>query len=451
MRINASIPIHRGMEKLDKDAFRKSIDVLAAEVAPATTHNLLKAPEMRGVIIDLPKIKSVVPAPEGKRLVLTRFTDESDLSLETKQYLESQSAKLVNHTINLDYDYWTADDILSSILPAELVEGAPSGYAMVGHIAHLNLNDEYLPYKYIIGQAILDASKNAGIKTVVNKLDSISNQFRVFKMELLAGEPNYVVEHHEADCRFTFDFSEVYWNSRLHTEHSRLVEQFKPEDVVADVFAGVGPFAIPAAKKGCGVFANDLNPNSFKYLSKNITDNRVHQLVRASCEDGRDFIRRVVSRALADPLPSPEAAVSKTQVLKAEKAARKLSQLGQLPPKLEVHQPKRSRITQFVMNLPDSAITFLDAFRGVLSPENNDGRDLSGLYKAADLPMVNCYCFTRELEIERAEKDIRERVEEKIGHPLGGDVSLHYVRSVAPTKEMYCISFRLPGEVAFGS
>lgn len=235
-----------------------------------------------------------------------------------------------------------------------------------------------------------------------------------------------IVSQHEADCRFTFDFSEVYWNSRLHTEHSRLVEQFKPEDVVADVFAGVGPFAIPAAKKGCGVFANDLNPNSFKYLSKNITDNRVsclntciivatltnivqvHQLVRASCEDGRDFIRRVVSRALADPLPSPEAAVSKTQVLKAEKAARKLSQLGQLPPKLEVHQPKRSRITQFVMNLPDSAITFLDAFRGVLSPENNDGRDLSGVYKAADLPMVNCYCFTRELEIERAEKDIRE-------------------------------------------
>lgn len=51
MRINASIPIHRGMEKLDKDAFRKSIDVLAAEVAPATTHNLLKAPEMRGYVL----------------------------------------------------------------------------------------------------------------------------------------------------------------------------------------------------------------------------------------------------------------------------------------------------------------------------------------------------------------------------------------------------------------
>jgi tRNA G37 N-methylase Trm5 len=33
------------------------------------------------------------------------------------------------------------------------------------------------------------------IKTVVNKLDSIDTKYRFFQMELLAGEPNYVVEH----------------------------------------------------------------------------------------------------------------------------------------------------------------------------------------------------------------------------------------------------------------
>ena len=111
-------------------------------------------------------------------------------------------------------------------------------------------------------------------------------------MELLAGEPNYVVEQvrssnflclliakhttqSESDCRFTFDFSRVYWNSRLHTEHARLVDMFQPQDLVADVFAGVGPFALPAAKKGCAVLANDLNPESYKYLTLNIKDNRV--------------------------------------------------------------------------------------------------------------------------------------------------------------------------------
>lgn len=67
----------------------------------------------------------------------------------------------------------------------------------------------------------------------------------------------------------------MYWNSRLHAEHARLVQLFSPDDIVADVFAGVGPFAVPAAKKGCAVFANDLNPSSEKYLAINVNKNGV--------------------------------------------------------------------------------------------------------------------------------------------------------------------------------
>lgn len=129
------------------------------------------------------------------------------------------------------------------------------------------------------------------MKTVVNKLNTIDHKFRFFDMELIAGEPNYIVQHvstsflnfsrcsptlqRESDCHFTFDFSQVYWNSRLHTEHNRLVSAFKPEEIVADVFAGVGPFVIPAAKKGCAVLGNDLNPTSVKYLVQNTRDNGV--------------------------------------------------------------------------------------------------------------------------------------------------------------------------------
>lgn len=47
--------------------------------------------------------------------------------------------------------------------------------------------------------------------------------------------------------------AQVYWNSRLEKEHQRLVDEFRPGQVVVDVMAGIGPFAIPAAKKGCTV------------------------------------------------------------------------------------------------------------------------------------------------------------------------------------------------------
>ena len=58
--------------------------------------------------------------------------------------------------------------------------------------AHLNLRDEYLPHRHLIAQVILD--KNAHIRTVVNKLDTIDHEFRFFKMEVLAGDDDLDVE-----------------------------------------------------------------------------------------------------------------------------------------------------------------------------------------------------------------------------------------------------------------
>jgi tRNA (guanine37-N1)-methyltransferase len=78
-----------------------------------------------------------------------------------------------------------------------------------------------------------------------------------------------------------------------------------------------------------------------------------------------------------------------------------------IPPPSQL--PPRNRIAHFVMNLPDSAITFLDAFRGILAPSSSLSSevdiDLTAIYDV--MPMVHCHCFTRELEREAAERDIR--------------------------------------------
>ena len=194
---------------------------------------------------------------------------------------------------------------------------------------------------------------------------------------------------------------------------------FQPDDLVADVFAGVGPFSLPAAKKGCAVLANDLNPESYKYLIMNIKDNKVSRTatiatdtrteiflqvtdrVRASCEDGREFIRHVAMRVATDPLPG----YSGPSLSQSQRRAQSRQQLrGLIPPS---QLPPRRRISHFVMNLPDSAITFLDAFRGILSPSSSSSRadiDLKAVYDV--MPMVHCHCFTREMEREAAERDI---------------------------------------------
>ncbi|KAG6878122.1 hypothetical protein C0993_011836 [Termitomyces sp. T159_Od127] len=407
---------------LNRKAFTKSFEILAVRAPAAKTSAILRAPEMKGFILDIRKIGSVDFDPQDPncRLVLLNVGSQAELPEKTVNFLQTQAElkEFRPYTVTLDYDYWTADEIIHAVMPDHLKEGAPSGFAVVGHIAHLNLPADYLPYKRLIGQVILD--KNKTIRTVVNKLDFIDTVFRFFRMDLIAGEPNFVVEHTETDSTFTFDFREVYWNSRLHTEHARLVESFSHDDVVADVFAGVGPFAVPAAKKGCGVYANDLNPNCKKYLTINVKNNGVQDLVRVSCEDGRDFIRNVFRRSFENPFPvvlGPRLSKSKIQ---------RLQRAGLYRPPSVARAPPRRRISHLVMNLPDTAITFLDAFRGVLMSE-----DIPKLREVYDtMPMIHCYCFTRELEPEKAEVDIRQRVEETLGSPLTTEVHVHWVRLI---------------------
>ena len=99
-----------------------------------------------------------------------------------------------------------------------------SGYSYIGHICHLNLKEEVSPYKQVIGQILLQLPN---ITSVVNKTTAINNTYRNFSMEILAGCEDYNVIVKENYVKFQFDFSKVYWNPRLSTEHARIVQLLK--------------------------------------------------------------------------------------------------------------------------------------------------------------------------------------------------------------------------------
>ncbi|KAJ7562997.1 hypothetical protein O6H91_03G092200 [Diphasiastrum complanatum] len=180
--------------------------------------------------------------------------------------------ELVQCRLSLHYAYWPLDEILGEVLPARVP--VPSAFETVGHIAHLNLHDEHLPYRYMIAQVILD-KHFPRIRSVVNKTDAIQSQYRTMQLELLAGSQYLVTTVVEHGLTFHVDLATVYWNTRLATERQRLLGMFDKMDIVCDVFAGVGPLAVAAAKKVKRVYANDLNPAALKYLAKNVVQNKV--------------------------------------------------------------------------------------------------------------------------------------------------------------------------------
>ncbi|KAF8602103.1 hypothetical protein BDV93DRAFT_495192 [Ceratobasidium sp. AG-I] len=479
--LDTNPPVDRNMTELNRAFFKKTVPVLAAQIDARKTGELLRSATLRRDILDIPKITNVIRTEDGdetKRLLLLGATKPDDLSAEAKGFLEAEAAEFVPHEIVLDYDYWTADQILRSILPPELGDGSPTAFSINGHIAHMNLRDEYLPYRYLIGQVILD--KNKTIRTVVNKLDSIDTEFRFFKMEVLAGDSDFIIKHNESNCNFTLDFSTVYWNSRLAHEHERLVDLFTkpspkaspgsesakstssnvpPAPLIADVFAGVGPFAVPAAKRGAVVFANDLNSESTRWMDVNVINNKVVPRVRTTTLDGRQFINEVVHTAWNSPFP-PEAYAKQLTVRERRAKSRPASNpkspdhpnstnpepttatdslpLPELPPG---HDPRR--IDHFVMNLPAMALEFLDAFGPAFAElRKSGGEEVERVYST--MPLAHVHCFTRELEEDGARKDILQRAETALGCAIEDDIMVHHVRKVAPNKEMYCLSFRLP-------
>ena len=248
--------------------------------------------------------------------------------------------------------------------------------------------------------------KTPGIRTVVNKLNEIDNTYRFFNMECIAGESNTVVTVKEHHISYSFDFAKVYWNPRLSTEHQRIIEKLDRRDVVYDMFAGVGPFAIPAAKKGCHVFANDLNPDSYHWLEHNAGKNKVASKVEASNFDGRQFGRHIFKPNLI--LKATESFQSKAHV---------------------------------IMNLPAMAVEFLDIFPGLLYDVPS--------YLQGSIPdvFIHCHGFSKS---EDPAGDIRSRVEAILGQSLVSP-EIHDVRDVAPNKEMMCISFLMPSSVLFAS
>ena len=188
-------------EGLDRAAFDETLDLVALRIPAKLCTEYLR--ELKDLIFSRARMKRIfnddAEGGKDKRLVLLKpgitledFNGEEgagEVGL-TKQHIDfvtQHGGEPVSFALQLGYDNLGVDEVLKKVLP-QGVE-VPTSFEQAGHVAHVNIREELLGYKNIMGQVILDKN-SPQIRTVVNKLGEISNEYRTFPLEVVAGENN---------------------------------------------------------------------------------------------------------------------------------------------------------------------------------------------------------------------------------------------------------------------
>ena len=109
-------------------------------------------------------------------------------------------------------------------------------------------------------------------------------------MEFLAGTNNTITEYKEHGCRFKVDVLKTYFSPRLSTERLRIAKMVTDNEIITNMFAGVGTFSIMIAKtnKTSKVYNIDTNPVANDLATINVKLNKVEDRVFPILADAKE-------------------------------------------------------------------------------------------------------------------------------------------------------------------
>jgi tRNA (guanine37-N1)-methyltransferase len=242
-------------------------------------------------------------------------------------------------------------DFLSDKLPPILLTKVPKAIDFVGDIAIVEIPPELSAHKKMLGEAILKAHKQTS--TVLAKSGAVEGIYRIRDFEVIAGAKKSVTVYKEYGYMYHVDVAKAYFSPRLSTEHNRVALTVKDGETVVDLFAGVGPFVIPIAKKhkNVRVYAVDVNPDAVSFLKRNIAVNRAEKQVVPILGDARQVVKEQLS----------------------------------------------GKANHVIMNLPETALEFVDVACEAIKPEGG---------------ILHYYCFERNVSdpLETAKARLTETV-----------------------------------------
>ena len=179
---------------------------------------------------------------------------------------------------------------LENILSDGDTKDLVSAFDQIGDIIIVRIPDSLISKKKIIGKALLEQVKTA--KTVFHQSSPVEGDFRTRNLELIEGDEKTETEYRENGCRFIVDVEKAFFSPRLSTERERIANLVNDNDVIINMFGGVGMFSILAARtKSCTVYNIDINPMASKLCEENIKLNKLKGSVISLNGDATEIIK----------------------------------------------------------------------------------------------------------------------------------------------------------------
>ena len=183
---------------------------------------------------------------------------------------------------------------LQDVLSEEENEQLISAFDQIGDIIIVRIPDSLISKKQIIGKTLLEQVNTAN--SIFYQSSPVEGDFRTRQLEIIAGEDKTQTEYKENGCKFIVDVEKAFFSPRLSTERERIAGLIKEDEVVINMFGGVGMFSLLAAKNtACTVYNIDINPVAAKLCKENSQINKLKGEVISLNGDATQMINEQLS------------------------------------------------------------------------------------------------------------------------------------------------------------
>ena len=167
-------------------------------------------------------------------------------------------------------------DLMKSRMNPDQLEQLPRGWFILGDIIIVKIQPQLEKFKHQIADALLSIYPRC--RSVLRDF-GIEGPLREPVREIIAGESSETV-HRENGVMFKLDALHVMFSQGNLRERIRM-SYLGRDEVVVDMFAGIGYFSLPMAvhAKPKKIWAIEINPVAYGYLKENVRLNHAESIV----------------------------------------------------------------------------------------------------------------------------------------------------------------------------